>query len=699
MTFYNGLLRIGAILPVLLSAVAVCGAPFSDSDQSIRELIQRAGNAYDDATRLDLLKQLRGLPGLDNQLQADADRLIAEVDRWIHDRDLSYFRRIVGKEGDYEFGIDAGSPLYPLTCMYRARMITWVTLENSPLWKYPKIRREWLDRARHLFEEARRAFPENRVVRMYLGEPIPPHKLYPPAPGAPEWAIYQRESLERLADITEWWIDNRMQDNGEYGGGWEDDCEMWRWWTPVLIGFDDPKIVAGQSRFSSAVFSQEHMKLGYTDHLYDVEHTSEEASDGLTPMMHLEPDSEVWIQRTGRLAELVETLWTGTNERGYLQFKSTYLSADKVEADPRKACDTVYHCRVVQPVLVYWQRTGDERLGKLLSTWMDTWVEATARAERGKPAGVIPSAIHWPDGGIGGLGVNWWDPENHTRDPLYVWPSAMSMMTHTLLLTHHMTRDPKYMAPIRSMAQIRLDYLKNPPQSPPSPGSVDWCASKLGGFGEVAAKYAFLTGSVEFDELLEKDAGPYVAYRLHGDHETLVTTLRNTTKALRINFEGYTSEVRYTDRVLRYGQGGGAHFPALFGENGMYPEPIPTVRQANTGFLYSTVTGDPGSAEYFPMNAVRWLTRPRNIAALVTDTGGDRFAAKLFHFGETARPMAAELYLLKRGEYEFTLHTDGAGQGGVAGRGTFSVSGLRTPIVFELPPRKLCVLRVHKQDT
>ena len=33
---------------------------------------------------------------------------------------------------------------------------------------------------------------------------------------------------------------------------------------------------------------------------------------------------------------------------------------------------------------------------------MDTWVDAAERAERGKPAGIIPSAIHWPDGQAGG---------------------------------------------------------------------------------------------------------------------------------------------------------------------------------------------------------------------------------------------------------------------------------------------------------
>ena len=72
--------------------------------------------------------------------------------------------------------------------------------------------------------------------------------------------------------------------------------------------------------------------------------------------------------------------------------------------------------------------------------------------------------------------------------------------------------------------------------------------------------------------------------------------------------------------------------------------------------LYATVTGDPGGAGYFPMNAVKWLTEPRDLAALVTDSGTDRFEAKLFHFGDQPRRMGAELYLLEPGSYVANLN-------------------------------------------
>jgi hypothetical protein len=594
----------------------------------------------------------------------------------------------VSRTRDYDFGIGPDSPLYPLTYLYRGRMVTWYALESGSVWKILRQKTSFLDVARGFFEKAAAAFPENKIARMYLGTPIPAPKQYPAVPGAPDWAVYQREGLERLADIIEWWIDHRLREDGQYGGGWGDDCEMWRWWTPILIGFESPKIDEAQAKFSRAIMSQPHMKLGYTTRMSDVEHTAEDSGDAITAMMHIDAGNPDWSRRALRLAELMETLWTGRNERGFLQFKSTYFTAEKLDLTPARACDTVYHARVVQPTLLYWQRTGDPELTKLFTTWMDTWVDAAARAERGKPAGIVPTAIHWPDGRIGGLDPNWWDPRNHSEYTLYLFPSAMGMMTHTLLLTYHMTGDPKYLEPIRSMAKIRLDYLNAPPREDPAPGTQAWCAARLGGVVEVAAKYKLLTGRGDLDALLAREKSPYMRYRLDADRRPLTRTLQEDAEALRINFPGYTSEVRYTDRVLR--------FPTLFGPDGILGRAVPAIRVPNPALLYSSATGDPGTPEYFPMNAVRWLTPPRNLAALV-HCDSNKLDAELFHFGEKDRPMGAEFYLLKPGAYVLTLAVADSGTANRTQRQEFAVTGPRTRVAFTLPARKLCLLRVERQ--
>jgi hypothetical protein len=86
-------------------------------------------------------------------------------------------------------------------------MLFWVTNEYGNIIGYHEQRRKFLDKAVEEFRSAAAAFPENRVIRMYLGEAIPCVKEYPGVEGAPAWAVYQRENLERLTDIVEWWIE------------------------------------------------------------------------------------------------------------------------------------------------------------------------------------------------------------------------------------------------------------------------------------------------------------------------------------------------------------------------------------------------------------------------------------------------------------------------------------------------------------
>jgi hypothetical protein len=83
----------------------------------------------------------------------------------------------------------------------------------------------------------------------------------------------------------------------------------------------------------------------------------------------------------------------------------------------------------------------------------------------------------------------------------------MSMMVHTLLLTWHMTGNTNYLAPIRSMASVRLKHLRAPAKGSPAPGSEAWCASRIN-LTSVLAKYKFLTGSAEFDALLGTEGDP-----------------------------------------------------------------------------------------------------------------------------------------------------------------------------------------------
>jgi hypothetical protein len=674
--------------------------PAAEPDPAVRyrSFILAAGNAEVDAVRLAHLKKLAFQCEVDGTTLPGLDELIALVERWDSPGSrLEFFSREIRSTQTFKLGVAEDSPLAPIAAFYRARMLVWVCLEYSDIYPFPERRAEYLGRARTQLELAASAFPENRIVRMYLGETIPPEKTLAVPAGAPAWAVAQREGLERLTDIIEWWIDHRMRPNGEYGGGWGDDCEMWRHWVPILFGFEHPRANWAQGYLSSRLLAQPHLAGGYHSQLTDVEHTAEDVSDALTPMMFLAPGNPEWTQRVMRLVDLAENLWMGRNERGMLQFKSTYFTSDQVDLTPARACDTVYHPRALQPVLLYWQRTGDARVGRMITAWMRTWVDAAAREERGKPAGILPTAIHWPDGGIGGVGEKWWLPENYTT-PLYDFPSAMSLMLNTLVLTGSMTGDRSFLEPLRTMAAARLDWIrKGRPHAPE--GSRLWCAARLDTLGGAVAKYRFVTGDASFDELLreEKDV-PYVHYRLGtgpGGAAGLNEALEQLAGVVRVNFPAYTQEVRYTDRVMR--------FPVLYWPGWMLESGVPTtIVEAGvmaTGLnrlslLYNTVTGDPGDPLYFPLNAVRWRTPPRDIAALVTDSKSDRFAARLFHFGTDERTLDAELFVLQPGEYRVTLTENAGGQKRSEKR--FTLTAEARMLALKLPPAVECTLEIAR---
>ncbi|MBN2474555.1 MAG: hypothetical protein JXB62_08095 [Pirellulales bacterium] len=655
-------------------------------DARVARLIQAAGDADEDSARLELLRELKALPDLDDALRADVARMEAFVNRWINSRQLfQWFHREIRDTQDYDFGIARQSPVYPLSHLYRARMLIWTANEYGNILGYHDTRREFFDRAVAELQAAAKAFPRNGIVQMYLGKPIPPKTQYAPVDNAPQWAIHQRAALQRLADIVYWWIDNRLQEDGQYGGGWDDDCEMWRHWTSVMIAFEDPRITKAQAIFSRALLGQGYMKDGYTTRTYDVEHTAEPSSDTITPMMHLAPEDPEWTRRARRLAELMETRWTGRNERGFLQFRSTYFNVEGPDDDPLRACDTPYHVRAMEPALILWLRTGDKDLGRLFAAWMDTWVDATARAERGKPPGILPAAVRWPSGEPAGPGEQWWDPRHHGEPTLYEWPSAAGKMTDALLLTYHMTGDEKYLAPLRSMAEARLQWLTRRANDAPTAGSREWCGSKLGFLAATLVKYRLLTGGNEFDELLDREYGSLASATIDPDDPKVARSLRSTALALAINFPGRTSEVRWTDRVFA--------FARLFGDDMLFPEAVPACnRRPGLNYLFATATGDRGQFLVFPLSAVRWLTLPRDIAALVTHRAPDRFSAELFHFGEHARPMGAVLYLLKPGEY--TLRLADASGNPLAPPSAVTIAGPRTHIEFTLPPRVLCKLDV-----
>lgn len=663
-------------------------------------LIQQAGDTDDDRERQAVLEKISALSSQDETFGKELGALIEFVKKWNGSGLKFYGASVRGKPhraiGDYDFGVAKDSPLRPICELYRGRMLAWTLIENSTVRTHPKDSKWFKDEAVASFQRVKDAFPKNTVARMYLGEALPWGVVPGKVDGAPEWATLQREQLERLGEIIRWWITHRQKpDTGEFGGGWGDDCEMWRWWAAVLLGFDDPQITAAQLKFSRSAVTRPHLKGGFNTTITDVEHAAEDTTDNLVPLMVLEPENEKWTKWGLKLGDFMRDVWTGKNERGQMQFKSFYFSATETAPQPQRALDVIANVGALHPALLAWQKTADEKLGTQICTWLDTWVDATARAENGKPAGILPASIRWPDGAAAGAEGSWWEPikPGGFMHSYYLWPSVITEMTDALMLAHVMTGKESYLAPLRSMAAIRLKHLKNP-AGELKPGTEAWCADQLaprqnansntGGLVKTLARFKALTGTSEFDELIALEGSEFVIRTDEAGKCELQAALRESLGALRVNFPGFTSEVRSTDRCMRFVQ---------FLVQDYAFDAYKGVTQPKHELLYRMVTGDK-NAPRFPQMAVRWLTPPKDIAALVTEASTTKFAAELFHFGKEPREISAELRQLKPGDYKASLVVDGKPVK-LSESAVKIEKGRYTRLPLTLPAGKLVTLRIE----
>jgi hypothetical protein len=425
--------------------------------------ISRILSTADEVERLTLLRELEKTT-TDPLLREDIHTLLPLVEIWAEGRKMAEEGRLK-VPAEYLLStvnpmsppaIREDSPLFPLYCLFRARNLIWRSIQGG----YPREVAENFTLARTLLAKAKAVVPDNALINMYLGEPQP-WPAPAPDPNAPKWANDQRHALEKLREIVHWWIDERQMANGSFGGGWNDDVEMWRNWWPVLLAFQDEKAEAAQTLISSAILDQPHMTAGYSSVMEDVEHSSEDSADALTPMLYLRPKDPLWGDKARNIARLTREVWTAKNDRGNLSFKNIVSNSKATSKDPKNAYDTTLDVRAVQPAFVYWQSTRDPELTALFAGWLSTWVEAAASDGDGKPAGVLPTAIHFPDQRIGGP-HKWWNAEAFSF--LYNWPHYVGDMLHVLVMTWHRTGDDKFLAPLRSMAALRKEYLARHPE-------------------------------------------------------------------------------------------------------------------------------------------------------------------------------------------------------------------------------------------
>jgi len=620
------------------------------------QLVQEAGNAEEESDRYRYLVQAQSLMP-EGALGEELDTLLEVIDRWANGRDTYWEpgEQEMAGEGGYLAGyfvlrVAPGegptvyppppretSPLHPIWSLYRGRMLIWHAIENGFLTD------AYYEEGRRRLQDAREAFPENRIIAAYLGEPIPWSPLTERDPSAPEWANLQREAMAKLRAVARFWQEQRQAPDGQFGGGWGDDAEMWRRWEVLLHGQPSPEAQNAQRLFAEGIFALPRLENGYTNLLTDVEHSSEDTGDTITAMLHIDPESELWRDRGRRLVDLMQNEWTGQNERGEVQFRSSYFSSDSVEENPRYACDTAYHQRAMQPALLLWQRGLLADGASLLESWFQSYVAITREPSRGKPAGVLPNALHWPSGEAGGPNEDWYNPGCHYTDRTFAYPRALSMLMRGLVLAHVQSGESDFLEPVRSMTQLRRDALAQP-ELEPAAGSAPWAGLEArAGIRDALSKMWLLGLAADEEDLLQREGGPYLRALITGEETPVLEALRELDRAFSSNEAMHTSEVRFTDRIFRFHR----RYARLWSESS---PPDPDAR-----ILYEMITGDVGDSGFLPLSGARWDGAGEDLAVWVQTNTTQQLEAELFSFSADPLEVALTLSRLNIGAYRWSL--------------------------------------------
>jgi len=529
------------------------------------------------------------------------------------------------------------------------------------------------------FEEAEALREKNRAG------PQPSRRYDWGYEGAPDWASALRDASGWILDMLEWWVDNRQQPDGAMGGGWSDDVEMLRVWGPLALSGVSAKVRESALRLANGAWNSPGMnrEWGLQDAVADAEHITEMTSDTVPLLVTLDYGNREYIERCIIASQKVRDFFTGINPEGHRLAKAIHFGPDHIDPEPSQANDVPYHQRLGRTAAsLMWYNRNPSAI-KFMSEWADSWVDAAYRTDKGKPRGVLPSAIGFPNGELGGVGSKTW-----YKGKKLSWHS--NLIYNLFIAAYQATGERKYIQPIYDAYEFVTANLPKEGEEEPPLGSDAWAAKWLSGsLPGSLVRLKLITGEAPGEDFVFRQAGGKGVFlgRLvaggRGEFDRFVidgNKIHIYDGAQHVNHvvTNYglimaTTEVRQTDR-------GG--FPFAVHAYPAHP------------YIYGySVAG-------YPDFAVAWEGIDRHVVALVLSADNSHLRALLYNFHPERREVGAHLFRLDvRGGYSVTLGPDNDGDDkadSVAWQTDFVHEHRGDTLRFPLPPKSAQVLEITK---
>ena len=505
-----------------------------------------------------------------------------------------------------------------------------------------------LDKSQFVIETMKKILdvhPDFDMAKIYLNQKVPWGKDYSAdSAGAPTWAALAREVLSRQHEVIHWWTEHQAPD-GSMGGdqSFGDDVEMLRSWPGVALVTDDEDIRESMRRIADGVYTY-IAPNGFNQGIWDVQHSAEPTGDPAF-LTRIDYGNPKHVERGFRFMEHFRDTFTGINPKGHRHFKSILMGAEGVSEKEPFSCDTHYHVRAAKPGLWAMWYSGLPEAVDLFTEWADAWYEDAMRTDRGKPKGVMPSAVAFATDRIGGYGPeNDWKITN-SGYTYYDWTPGHTRLFDLLYVMWRMVGKVNYLEPMILV---------------PQPSTV--------------ATWRAYTGDTSHDDIIKNAGGAYGRFLTSGDIGIIEKTLEGTLRSLRHNFPLKTSEVTMTDRISI----------------------------GNTGVIHGMYTGAvPASNLPFTLGAVTWSDTGTDFAALVRENSPDGMRINVYGFYDSPREIGIRFWDLDRGSYEVRIGSDTDDDGRINGETnviSFTMDKRGDELRFTLPSRKLVALEVTQRE-
>jgi hypothetical protein len=409
------------------------------------------------------------------------------------------------------------------------------------------------------------------------------------------------------------------------------------------------------------------MDNGFLKRVRDVEHAAEYFSD-TGPMMVLISEDTTFTNRLKPTTQFFENVWTGKTTNGNRLFKSAWISSTAIDKDPPRNRDLPFSCLAVKPMRYLAWKTGDAKTLKLMHEWAKTWRDLAMRTDKGKPKGIIPPSVRYPDEAINGDEKTWWQTNMFWH--YFEWDYGKYWkMYDQLLLTAQLTSDTTLLEPLFETLNLIKKHRNTEGGQTDNKGTELWAVQNLikeTGFWTVVSAWRFWSNDTRFDDLLKKYGSPYTRFRLTGDETDLAKGYDKMLQHLRYNFPLVTSEALFTDRVY------------LTDDNEYDP----------ADYARALLTGDEIQISASPYPSVTWTECPDDLTILVRESTPKSLKINLFLHNLQIKKATIRLWQLEKGNYNFTIGKD---------KKVFQIKERGQPITFEIEPIILQKLIIQQQ--